>query len=405
MYCDNCGRENSPNNYYCEFCGAPLPFGQKEPEGNFSQKNIIKGIHISRNRVIIIAGAVAAAVCIAVAIFLLSPAGAESESKYSEAMENADMYYDNMEYDSAEDAYLEAIDVNPKKKDAYLKLADLYSKQGKTNKCKGILSDGKRETGGDEEIAHELDIVTCASGYDEYLQNEIIPEEGKTVLNEVCYLDSCPGGLVDTYYADFDDDSVDEMITVSYIPNDADCEALIRVFQFEDEEVSLVDEKTTPIISVGFTGTSLCSFYLKEHEGDFYLVQNSGADFGDEFIVFGLDKVEGIKEKKRLEYCGDLYMDFSVDGERVFYFEEEGEAHDEYEYDSAFEKGLGIYRDELKAFGLQDKAAGYSYESEDFRMFSNAKEGDESEISMCSFMITYDDYDEDEELTVEIWSD
>ena len=114
---------------------------------------------MSKQQKIIIALIVAIVAVAAVIGVLLLTGG--SSSAYTDKMKLADQCVQNGDYDEAIIQYNEAISVDPKKDDAYLRLADVYIKKKEPKNAEKVLKKGKKETGHDEVFDNE--IVNIAS--------------------------------------------------------------------------------------------------------------------------------------------------------------------------------------------------------------------------------------------------
>ena len=82
------------------------------------------------------------AVVIAIVISLVFVFNRKDTKEYDNRLEQAQKYVEEMDYKRAETAYLEAIKIDSRKTDAYLKLADIYLKQNKIDKFINILEKG-----------------------------------------------------------------------------------------------------------------------------------------------------------------------------------------------------------------------------------------------------------------------
>lgn len=95
---------------------------------------------------------------------------------YNNKLINAQNYIAKMNYEKAEESYLKAIDVDPKKTEAYVELADVYVNMGEkdkavsilkkayknveSNKNKAVIKDKQEEIQGDKVINNGTDYVT-----------------------------------------------------------------------------------------------------------------------------------------------------------------------------------------------------------------------------------------------------
>lgn len=137
--CNVCGSENADENRFCEDCGAELESAEKEPS---PKKKVIIGVAV-------------ALLAIAAVIAVIVGTGEDTEAQYNEKITQADRYMENMDYERAESAYMEAIKIEPKKKKPYLRLSEVYAEQEKFDKAVEILNDGIEAVDG--EAASELE--------------------------------------------------------------------------------------------------------------------------------------------------------------------------------------------------------------------------------------------------------
>lgn len=431
MICKNCGKDNKAGNIFCEFCGTELDLVENmytddtvsiDPIDEIDNEISVNVPH-SMKKIAIIAGSAVALVIVGIVVMLMAGTHSKANSaKYNDAISDGDMYYEEMDYENAEDCYLDAINIDPKKEDAYIKAADMYVEQNKEDKCLDILSKGKKQTGSST-ISKRVDKLTYEDGYETYIEDEIIPEEGVIPDDTTLYKKSNVTGLVSSGFPDLDDDGVGEMFTVSYKVVDDNDIASVALYEYEDEKVNLIDRKEVPLALDELETCDICSFYGKFHEDDFYLVENVGEqDVGSCLRVFAIDKDDGIEQELYLEELQGPGVIYSINGKEVASFvasddfEEEYDDYDDYdEYDDyddydeyyeyeedpfeeAEEKGKKAFNDELSKYGLGNKAANDSYDSNNYSIFKDADdENDETETTLCRFEFFYS-YDDDVEV-------
>ena len=87
------------------------------------------------------------AVVIAV-ILVMHSNDVKKQEEYKQYISQGDKYLEDLDYDKAEDAYLSAINLDPKQEDPYLALADLYLTQEEYDKAIEILKKAEKNTGG-----------------------------------------------------------------------------------------------------------------------------------------------------------------------------------------------------------------------------------------------------------------
>ena len=107
MKCKKCGFDNKDGALYCSQCGSKIESSKIE--------------NIKKNRIFMIVGIVVVVIAIALAIYFIFINQEPKKSNYDLALEDADTYIEDMDYQKAEDAYLQAIDIDPKQVDLYLK--------------------------------------------------------------------------------------------------------------------------------------------------------------------------------------------------------------------------------------------------------------------------------------------
>ena len=165
MYCPNCGHYNEEDAAFCGSCGTPLRRsetaegepeimpGRPEPEQqsvrDLSGENgcgpvsPVSGKKKSRKIWIILAAVLVIAAAAAAAVFLwILPR--QEEKRYNALLEEGNRYLEEMDYDRAEDTFLEAIAIEPKKEEPYVSLANLYLDTGEREKAKEIIAEAKK---------------------------------------------------------------------------------------------------------------------------------------------------------------------------------------------------------------------------------------------------------------------
>ena len=138
MYCSKCGKENPDDNRFCEFCGAEM-IDSGEKAALFHNKKR-KGIFIAA-----VSGLIIFAIIVSLALFFSSG----NKAEYNAKIDEADRYMEELDYDRAEAAYLEAIKIDPKEEEAYLKVADIYMNLEQYDDAEKILQNGQENAGGE----------------------------------------------------------------------------------------------------------------------------------------------------------------------------------------------------------------------------------------------------------------
>lgn len=142
MFCEKCGAENKEYAKFCEKCGAPI----QEPQAVGAIQLEKGAVRLHKKQ--IIAGSIALLAILTCVICYLVYSNSQKQAAYTGKLQSADKYLQALDYEHAEATYLEAIDIQPKKEEAYIKLADVYAVQGKQDKAIEILKTGKKKAGG-----------------------------------------------------------------------------------------------------------------------------------------------------------------------------------------------------------------------------------------------------------------
>lgn len=141
MFCEKCGAKNQEHAKFCEKCGAPI---QEAPTTKMEQA---KQSPARTHKKQIIAGSIILLVVLACVIGFLVYFNSQKQTEYKGRLETADKYLQELDYEHAEASYLEAIEIQPKKEEAYVKLADVYVTQGKIDQAVEILKKGTKKAG------------------------------------------------------------------------------------------------------------------------------------------------------------------------------------------------------------------------------------------------------------------
>lgn len=133
MRCRKCGKENNDGAKFCAYCGTALSMpdsagiqskqqleeNDKEPVNKKKRK---KWIWIMLSILVLIAAVAVAGIFITRRF---------RERQYDNSIAEGNRYLEEMNYEKAEDSFLQAISVDPKQKEPYLKLIDIYTAQEK----------------------------------------------------------------------------------------------------------------------------------------------------------------------------------------------------------------------------------------------------------------------------------
>ena len=222
-----------------------------------SRKKLIAGIIIG---VIILAAA-----AVAIMMYL----GDKASAEYSAKLKEADAYMEEMDYEKAETAYLEAIEIEPKESEAYVKVSDVYVVQEKYEEAENILEEGKDQAGG-KEIDEKLEQVRSYGAYDDYINDVIIPEIGLADVDQELSYDMMTPGLISAITEDFDGDGMPDLLTVS-CSEPGTMLIYIDLYSRVDGEIELLDEYELDCMALE-GAASRYDIFLKENEDTTYIV-------------------------------------------------------------------------------------------------------------------------------------
>ena len=196
-----------------------------------------------------------------------------------------------MDYEKAEDAYLKAVEIDPKQAEPYLKLADIYVAQNNYEKAEEILKKGSEETDSSE--------ITERYSLYEYTEDVLIPGEGECKEGEyICeytdgvsipYLENAESleGVLTSRIRDFDGDGSEELLVLvlkneeaglNYIdyPDDYTCNKVyLRMYERENGEIALKDEILGIYPVLGAGDNEEAGIFLKENSGKTYICGSS----------------------------------------------------------------------------------------------------------------------------------
>lgn len=364
MFCRMCGEENPENARFCKKCGTEMSDRADsicETEDAIQENSDFLQSQNRRKQILIGAAIILAVIIICVVSLVLYHQ--QKEKRYNGKLETAAKYLQELDYEKAETAYLDAIEIDPKKEDTYLQLADLYIKQGQKEKAIKILKSGSKKTSSkqlDEQLTAMLSEKSTEDFYS-YLKKTFIPENGLADLGSFVENKTNKLGLISAWIQDVNDDGSQEMITTSLNTyNTSDLQILL--FQSQDGNVVQVDGIEPEVYDATVTyGDSATEVFIKNHEGKFYLVvysmgtNQSYSNFSTKLDVYSIGK----KFKKEREvtytcYSGDLQL--SVNGNSVFKLDMEDSIDlSQEEMTQKSKEGIDAVQRELRSYGLESK--------------------------------------------------
>lgn len=244
MKCKQCGTVNKPQAQFCCNCGTKL---------DTSSKN--KKLYLAIIAIIVVVAIVIGS------IFVFG--SSSTEKQYNELMNQAQRYVEEKEYQRAEESYLEAIDIEPKKADAYVELADVYVTTDQVEKAVQLLEGAK-------------DVV-----YED--EREIIEDKAEEISNQLS---------IDLYieFLKAVHDNPDEYI---YNQNGINSDVDESMFEKNEFGIGDVDQDGVDEIIISYTTTSMAGMHCEiwkynDESQEFEMLPILGA--GTEFYKNGFAK-------------------------------------------------------------------------------------------------------------------
>ena len=286
MFCKKCGKEIRENTKFCPQCGNPVNAIETKEHGNPKARAGKK----NKRLFAIIAGAV---IIVAVGVgFFVALKDQKVKKQYSVCVDVGNKYLEEMDYEKAEASYLKAIKINPKEKESYMKLADIYMAQGEQDKATEILKQAIENI--DEKDSE--DVVERYNLYS-YVDKVLIPqigrvEEGTYECNYgnlgngfELYPVSTEKGVMNWYIADYDGDGTEELLVLILDKQKETSEGnsisrnriLLQMYASEKDKVTLQDESEglSPVLGTGDLEDD--GIFLKRKENVIYIC---GSNYG-----------------------------------------------------------------------------------------------------------------------------
>ncbi|MFQ7101937.1 MAG: zinc-ribbon domain-containing protein [Anaerovoracaceae bacterium] len=400
MYCVKCGKENPGNNIFCEYCGERL----LKAENNDNEKDQ-RG---NKRRVIfIIAVAIVfLAVIAACVIFYLGNSGS---AEYNEKVEQADRYMEDMDYEKAEAAYLEAIEIAPRENEPYLRLSEIYELQGNNEEAINILEQGETAADDKNEILERIEKLKYGQIYYDYLKESFdFPLYGLADIGEITYDDTDVNlGLVSAVLIDLDEDGIPEMLTTN-ATTQYDMKMKVFLYAIDDGQVvqiDFIDDGLSDGDGVSYDVNNQYSgetqdYYIKKYNDGYYLVNvstgiYSGGSISVESIVVTPVTKDGFDHRENMSANinasrGELTIEVN-DVNVLSRLEKNMNEEDPVIYshnEEAWEIGAEAVEEALMRYGLGDKMSlKYTNESVSGTMwisFETWNDNDKSEIPLSS---------------------
>lgn len=391
MYCKNCGNPIPEGNRFCEICGTavpePGPSGKKILRDNkkrsapLDPKQQKKRIAIIAAIVVIIGGGIG---------ILTGYLTQNSNAEYQEKLTTAQQYIDDGKVDEAIETFEEAIEIKPKKEEAYLQLADLYITHERYYDAVRTLKLGFDNTGNKE--AFQKPIEKAESDLDgswKSAYRKVLEDNQIGILNyqdrEYEHVEGT------TALCDLNDDGIPELLFFAGEHDGLHYD--LNMYTFVQGEAKKIDysyknaipnmEDGTPFRDLmAASGTSYLIFRQKSVPGFVIYSTISDESIFASLTLYDMDKKGELTEKDCVGYSFDYYNEDhstyyeEIDFDRAKYYRSNGSIEKD-DYDKVYDqvlKGMGdviFYRhlgedtDDAKALwekGGSSQALSMSYE-------------------------------------------
>ena len=140
MKCPKCGADNEKDAKFCAVCGTSLETVEEEKETSNSEKpkkKEKKFIFVALAGVLVIIAVIVAGIWVT--------KENQVKKQYQDHLASGQKYLEELNYESAEDSYLKAIAIDPKKPEPYLKLIDTYIAQEKYDDAAKIAKQAQKK--------------------------------------------------------------------------------------------------------------------------------------------------------------------------------------------------------------------------------------------------------------------
>ncbi|MFR4017606.1 MAG: tetratricopeptide repeat protein [Clostridia bacterium] len=339
---------------------------------------------------IIIAALLAAVCAVLITVYLNN----KKADDYIREVEKADRYMQEMDYAKAEASYLEAIKIEPREEEPYLRLADIYIAQDQNDKAEDILEQGMEFAKKTGKIKRRQSMLKYEKLYYDYITDEIIPAVGLADIGNAGYDEDVNTGLISAQLLDVDRDGIPEMIVV-YSEDRYCMDMSIAMYRIKDEKVSEVDERRADVQNAYIDENNEFSgqretMYIKEYEGSYYIVNtgtgiSSGGSSSSEHITVTELSKEGFDEKMSASSGvshGSMYI--SIDDISVVRYD----GIDQNRLEKAWNEGVKKLKGAIELFGLEEKVKLKKVEgwtSGPFWLsFEECDTDDDSETALCT---------------------
>lgn len=313
----------------------------------------------------VILGIVLCGALAGIIIFLISShADQDVESvEYSGKLDEADQYLNEEDYDMAETTYLDAIELEPQNRRAYLKLSDAYVDQKKYKEAADILEQGIEDCG-DKSVKQQFEKVYPYYGYEQFVQNDLYDQYGVVTATEENEIST---SLASSAVVDVNDDEIPELITVMVKESDDPMCFVITVYTCQDKEITETAKKEHSCGDSKYDKNT-CDVFLKNNNGNIYLaiqdIHNTSGDVCQKLWLYGIEE-DSISQAEEFTIdqstaAPKVSSSFDLNGEKVGYCSMEltheissFKPEQVQAYNDQYRTGYNAFIECLKNYGLE----------------------------------------------------
>lgn len=167
MFCSNCGKENKEGAKFCAYCGIALneelpvlkvseerldteaesqsQVTDEKPESAEVSELSARRPKKKKTWLFVVATIIVLAVS-AGAAGILAFRNIQEKQHYEDSVASGNRYLEELDYEKAEAFYLDAISIDPKQKEPYLQLSDMYLTENRVEDAKAIVHKAVEQT-------------------------------------------------------------------------------------------------------------------------------------------------------------------------------------------------------------------------------------------------------------------
>lgn len=211
----------------------------------------------------------------------------KKERAFRDSVMLADELADDLEYEEAEDAWQEAIEIKKEESEPYIALAEIYLKENKIRDARKILDEAEQVV-----LEEELEEIENKYKLYAYAEEELIPKLGRTEEGEyscgyqieekyILQVEAVSGqeGVMNWRIRDFDRDGEEELFVVllEYYADDRSTYSreanriVLQMYENEEGQIEKTAEYPMRINCLGAADMENSGVFLQESENRIYI--------------------------------------------------------------------------------------------------------------------------------------